>query len=91
MERIGPIAYCLQLPEGSQVHPVFHVSQLKPHVPDYTSVYTSLPNPLKLDSTEVEPAAILEHRLVKKGNAAYLQVLIQWSSLSEMMATWEDY
>ena len=39
----------------------------------------------------MEPAAILVRRLGKKGNAAYLQVLIQWSSMSETMATWEDY
>jgi hypothetical protein len=33
---------------------------------------------------------ILDSRLVKKGDAEVVQVLLKWSNMSKSLATWED-
>ena len=89
--RIGEAAYKLELPDTCQIHPVFHVSQLKTFVPDHTPVFSSLPTPIELNADDVFPEEILERRLVKRGNSALVQVRIKWANLPVEAATWEDY
>lgn len=91
VEQIGPAAYKLHLPAAAQIHWVFRVSQLKEFVPDHTPVFSILPVPVDLSSRDVQPGAILERKLVKKGDTALLQILIQWTGLPTEAATWENY
>jgi hypothetical protein len=91
LDRVGQVSYRLELPEGTKVHNVFHVSQIKEFRPDYTPVFRELPKLPLLDSTNTTPEKILDRRLVKKGNAALPQVLIKWKHLPEDTATWEDW
>jgi hypothetical protein len=83
LSTVGFVAYKLELPASSTIHPVFHVSQLKRAVPDATSV-ARLPD--SLDSFQI-PQRVLRRRLASDGQT---QVLVQWSGLPASLATWED-
>lgn len=91
LSRVGATAYRLALPESSKIHPVFHISQLKPFTPNYSPVFAELPSVIDLSIGSFLPEHILERRMVKKGNAAIPQIKVQWSTLSADHATWEDY
>ena len=67
MERIGKTAYRLDLRGRFKgVHNVFHVSQLKRHIPGGSS--TSPPEPIQVEGEEhFEMEALLQHR--SRGNS----------------------
>jgi len=91
LDRVGTVAYRLELPANSMIHPVFHISQLKPLVPNYTPVFASLPVTTDLEAAAAEPLSILERRLVQKGNTAIPQIKVTWTKLPPSITTWEDY
>uniref|UniRef100_A0A8R7VJB4 Tf2-1-like SH3-like domain-containing protein n=1 Tax=Triticum urartu TaxID=4572 RepID=A0A8R7VJB4_TRIUA len=91
LEKIDLMAYKLGLPPASKVHPVFHVSQLKLFTSDYTPVYTELPHVPDLSMSSEAPTHLLERRMMKRVNAAIMQVKVQWGAGSPPAITWEDY
>ncbi|KAL9450635.1 hypothetical protein AB3S75_012375 [Citrus x aurantiifolia] len=90
-ERIGAVAYKLQLPEGCKVHPVFHISALKPYVGNSAVYVASLP-PDTIDNKPVStPIAILADRFILKQGKKHYQILVQWSGCAPENSTWEDF
>lgn len=77
----------MALPGNSQVHPVFHVSQLKVMVGNVTTS-TQLPSVLP-DIFEKAPEYILERKLVKRQGRAATMVLVKWIGEPVEEATWK--
>ena len=89
IERIGPVAYRLQLPEGARIHPVFHCSVLKPFqgTPEL-EVSAQLPYHCLQDQPIISPLAILDYR--RSTSTDPWQVLVQWNGLLPNDTSWED-
>lgn len=91
LARVGPVAYRLNLPSSSKIHPVFHNSQLKcvhGNVFILTSISLQLNSSLEL---ETEPEALLDIPYHYKDAATVTEVLIKWCDLPTSEATWELY
>lgn len=92
LDRIGSVAYQLELPGNADIHNVFHVSQLKLCPNPTSAVITPLPNDAAAILDEKgEPEAILERKMVKRGRIAATKVLVKWKQLPEELATCEFY
>ena len=90
LENIGTMAYKLELPDSSRVHPIFHVSCLKKVIGDKLLVQTIL---LELDEEGkiiLEPEAVKETRTRQLRNRSIYEYLINWKNLPTEYSTWED-
>jgi hypothetical protein len=85
--RIGQVAYKLELPATSRVHPVFHVSQLKQCLGPGQQVLPHLP---PADSMFQVPVRVLQRCIRQQDLCTVVQVLVQWSGWPESLVTWED-
>jgi hypothetical protein len=86
LQRVGKVAYKLQLPPSASIHPVVHVSQLKLSVGN-RQVSSALPDAM---SQMQVPVQILDRRIVMRGGKAVQQVLIKWSQGDDTLSSWED-
>lgn len=87
-QRIGPVAYRLDLPPDSRIHPVFHVSVLKAHIGPHQVAETDLPEPME-DDAPTEPVRILGRRRKRHGARLETEVLVEWLGRPADESTWE--
>ncbi|GJS54525.1 ty3-gypsy retrotransposon protein [Tanacetum coccineum] len=89
LEKIGKVAYRLDLPAGSRVHPIFHVSLLRPSQGDPNPSTLPLPNKFIDDIPVLEPEEILDRRTVQNHGITDHQVLVKWKGRDLSESTWE--
>lgn len=88
--KIGQVAYKLDLPLSSKIHPVFHVSVLRKCIgkPEHQVTPIDLIN--QSSSLNLLPEEILQHRTITKDQHQLSQCLVKWVGLPVSDATWED-
>jgi hypothetical protein len=85
--RVGLMAYKLLLPAGTQIHDVFHVSQLKKHLGPKAIPVPYLPLVDKEGKIHATPVLVLETRAVPRDSVLVSQWLVQWLNMSPEEAT----
>lgn len=81
LQRIGAVAYKLDLPPTAKIHPVIYVSQLKKHVPPFVMISEELVDPASV----LSPVHIIDSRLTKAGTATHTELLVRWDGLPEKL------
>jgi hypothetical protein len=92
IEKVGPVAYRLDLPPTMKIHPVFHVSLLKPYRSDGAVQPPQVVNlPDTVDDTLVyEVEALLDHRDKRtRSRVLTREYLVKWTGYGPEHNTWE--
>ena len=87
--RIGEVAYELELPEGSKIHNVFHVSCLKKAVGQHVATSSELPPLDEEGQLVLVPEEILQERERKLRSRVIREFLVKWKDLPIEDTTWE--
>lgn len=89
IQRIGTVAYKLDLPVESRIHTVFHNSVFKFCPSPSTAIQAELSLETSVHHVSLTPAHVLDYRSVKINNQLVPQALIQRTHQTPQEATWE--
>ena len=92
LERVGAVAYRLDLPATMKIHPVFHISLLKPYFHDETTPErqeTQLRPPPIINDDVYLVYRLLRKRTITEGGRQLAQYLVLWQGYPLSEATWE--
>ena len=89
IEKIGSVAYRLQLPDSMKIHNVFHVSRLKPYKPssEFHDEDTALsrPDPMIVQGEEEFEVESIVGKRIHRGRTQYL---VHWLGYHDSERTW---
>jgi hypothetical protein len=82
LEKVGRLAYRLQIPDHWKVHDVFSVAQLEPAPPPGSDPYNrpipDEPGPIEESTDVYEVDRIIDKRVIRKGRGVSTQYLVRW-------------
>lgn len=90
LQKIGAVAYGLDLPPKSKVHPIFHVSCLKPKLGQHVIPFSTLPPVDEDDQETTKLIVVLQLRTKTLRTRVISEVLVQWLGSPPEDATWES-
>jgi len=90
IRRIGQVAYELELPQGSKIHNVFHVSCLKKALGQQVTVTDELPPTDDEGHLVLQPEAIIDTKKRQLPSRTIQEFLVRWKNLPDEDATWES-
>ena len=90
LQKIGSMAYKLELPATSWVHSVFHVSYLNKIIGDKIPIQTILPELDEEGKVILELEIISEIRTKQLRNRVITEYLVKWKNIPVEDSTWED-
>jgi len=89
LQRIGAVAYKLEIPKNMKIHNVFHVSQLKPYLSNTNQFAFRTTKPDEPEEINGELEWEVEKILAKKMKRTNLYYLVKWKGYPAHDATWE--
>ena len=90
IRRIGQVAYELELPQGSKIHNVFHISCLKKALGQHVTVTDELRPTDDEGCLVLQPEAITDTRERQLRSRTVREFLVTWKNLPDEDATWEN-
>ena len=93
LEVISPCVYKLELPPSLKIHPIFHVSKLRPYHDDhgqYARPECVRPPPMMVGGqAEFEVERIIDKRTRRIGRLNQPEYLVKWKGYDNYENTWE--
>ena len=90
VQKVGKVAYRLELPETMKCHPVFHVSLLHKYNRDGRTQPHPPPIAVEEDGAWFQVEAILDHKKVRRGRRWVDRYLVKWSGYGPEYNQWRD-